>query len=118
VDNTSAVAALVKGYAKPLDSGQIVNAIAAFNAGLRVNVFWEYVRSKANVADFPSRLRLDLMRDALRTAGIEIEPVMVKCVLPSFEDWVARLPSEWLAEGQAIEVPGRVSRGKRRQADT
>jgi hypothetical protein len=70
-------------YAKPLDSGQIVNAIAAFNAGLRVNVFWEYVRSKANVAGFPSRLRLDLVRAALRNAGIEIDPVMVKCALPS-----------------------------------
>jgi hypothetical protein len=48
-----------------------------------VNVFWEYVRSKANVAGFPSRLRLDLVRAALRNAGIEIDPVMVKCALPS-----------------------------------
>jgi hypothetical protein len=32
------------------------------------------------------------MRDALHRAGIEIEPVMAECVLPSFEDWVARLP--------------------------
>jgi hypothetical protein len=100
VDNTSAVAALVKGYAKPLDSGQIVNAIAAFNAGLRVSVYWEYIRSKANIADFPSRLRLDLMHAALRRAGIDVRVEMVECVLPSFDEWTATLPGEWLKRGR------------------
>jgi hypothetical protein len=117
VDNTSAVAALVKGYAKPIDSGQIVNAIAAYNAGLDVNVFWEYVRSKANIGDFPSRLRLDLMRAALRDAGIETEPTMVTCVLPSFDDWITQLPSHWLTKGRTARTPGRVSRGKRQRGE-
>jgi hypothetical protein len=70
VDNTSAVAALVKGYARPVDSGQIVNAIHAFNAGLRVDAYYEYVRSAANIADFPSRLRMDLLMQALAVASL------------------------------------------------
>jgi hypothetical protein len=43
---------------------------------------------------------------------------MVKCVLPSFRDWIARLPSEWLAEGLAEGTPDRVSGTKRKRAGT
>ena len=57
IDNTSACAALVKGYTRPLDSGLIVNAFHALNVGLRADVFIEYVRSATNVADLPSRDR-------------------------------------------------------------
>ena len=55
VDNTSACAALVKGYARAVDSGMIVGAFHAYNVGLRAEVFFEYVRSKANIADLLTR---------------------------------------------------------------
>ena len=32
-----------------------MNAFHAFNVGVRADVFFEYVRSKANPADLPSR---------------------------------------------------------------
>ena len=49
----------MKGYASSIDSGLMVNAFHAFNVGLRVDVFFEYVRSKANIGDLPSRLAMD-----------------------------------------------------------
>ena len=49
------MAALIKGYASEEDLAKIVHAFAATNLGLRCIVWFEYVRSKANVADFPSR---------------------------------------------------------------
>ena len=55
IDNTGALAALIKGYASEEDLAKIVHAFAATNLGLRCIVWFEYVRSKANVADFPSR---------------------------------------------------------------
>ena len=50
IDNTSAQAALVKGYARAVDSGVLVNTFHAYNVGLKADAFFEYVRSKANIA--------------------------------------------------------------------
>jgi hypothetical protein len=83
-----------------MDSGQIVNAIHAFNAGLRVNVYFEYVRSAANIADFPSRLRMDLLMRALAQCGLASSVERVECVLPEYDDWMVRLPREWLEDGR------------------
>ena len=55
IDNTSAISCLLHGYSGKLDSALLVNAFHLFNAGLRVRVHFEYVESKANVADLPSR---------------------------------------------------------------
>jgi hypothetical protein len=44
VDNTSAVAGLVKGYAAPIDSARIVNAFHAYNVGIRARVYFELAR--------------------------------------------------------------------------
>lgn len=87
----------MKGYAKPLDSGKIVNAISAYLAGLEVNVYWEYVRSKANIADYPSRLRPDLMIRALQRAGLNARVRMVTCSLPDVRDWMTTLPAQGLS---------------------
>ena len=55
IDNTSAISCLLHGYSGKLDSALLVNSFHLFNAGLRVRVHFEYVESKANVADLPSR---------------------------------------------------------------
>ena len=61
IDNMSAMAALVKGYSRALDSARIVHAFHAWNAGVRVSSWFEYVRSKANIADMPSRSEFSLL---------------------------------------------------------
>lgn len=55
IDNTSAIAGLVKGYAAMPDSARLVHAFHAFNVGVRCVPWFAHVRSKANVSDGPSR---------------------------------------------------------------
>ena len=55
IDNQSAVAALIKGYSRAPDSVRIVHAFAAFNLVINVISWFEWVNTKANIADLPSR---------------------------------------------------------------
>ena len=55
IDNTSAIAALIKGYSGSPDSVRILHAFAAFSLGLEVSSWFLWVPSKANIADEPSR---------------------------------------------------------------
>ena len=92
IDNTSAQAALVKGYARgAVDSGVLVNAFHAYNVGLKADAFFEYVRSKANIADYPSRIKFKKMMRELVRAGLvapgETNVRRVKCVLPKNDKW-------------------------------
>ena len=89
IDNTSACAGLVKGYASSIDSGLMVNAFHAFNVGLRVDVFFEYVRSKANIGDLPSRLAMDELWEMFETIGVASRAREVAMVMPRFHDWYA-----------------------------
>ena len=97
VDNTSALAALVKGYAAAIDSGLIVNAYHAYNAGLRADTFFEYVRSKANIADLPSRGALMELLEVLERLGMRAAAVRVPACFPPLSSW--RAPArDWLAQ--------------------
>ena len=92
IDNSSAVAAATKGYSQRVDSARIVHALHASFTGLRVRVWFEYVRTDANVSDKPSREDLSAQRyelgaevtGALRGALVS-EPV--PSVLPDVSDW-------------------------------
>ena len=66
VDNSSAVAALAKGYSSVIDSALIVHALHATLAGLGADVWFEYVRTDANVADAPSRRGMNFERYTAR----------------------------------------------------
>ena len=55
VDNTSAIAALTKGYSGRPDSARLVHALHAWCAMSRTSIWFEYVPSAANAADEPSR---------------------------------------------------------------
>ena len=103
IDNTSACAALVKGYAACLDSGLLVNAFHAFNVGLRADVFFEYVRSKANIADLPSRLAMDELWEMFRDLGMEDKARSIEMVIPTFEDWHAPA-RDLVSRGASIAV--------------
>ena len=98
-DNSSAVAALAKGYSSAIDSALIVQAIHAQLAGLGADVWFEYVRTDANVADEPSRVDISYERYAIGediAAGVRAfvgsEPVAA-VPLPA--------PSEWDADATA-----------------
>ena len=55
IDNTVAQSALVHGYASNVDMADISNGFHLLAAGLRMAVYFDYVPSKANIADLPSR---------------------------------------------------------------
>jgi len=116
IDNTSAIAGLVKGYSSAPDSGLIVNAFHAYNLGLGAEPFFEYVRSEANVADAPSRGMIDEMVEALRDGGIQTEIKYVACKLPQVEQWTCSADG-WIAKAQA-ERARRSSKEKKRKRPT
>jgi hypothetical protein len=115
IDNTSACAALVKGYSRAIDSGLIVNAFHAFNVGVRANVFFEYVRSEANPADLPSRDAPEELASLLVRAGAAHVVVDVKCRLPTFESWEAPVSDIVYTARRATTPCGR--QGKRQRVN-
>ena len=74
IDNSSAMAALVKGYSSAPDSASLVHAFWAMAAYIEVDVWFEYVRSAANIADWPSRGECGALITELRAT--EIEPTL------------------------------------------
>ena len=56
--SSSAVAAATKGYSRQPDSARIVHVLHMVAASLGARIWFEYVRTKANVADEPSRIDL------------------------------------------------------------
>jgi hypothetical protein len=98
IDNTSAVAGLVKGYSRAIDSGRITNAFHAFNAGLRAMTFFEYIRSKANIADLPSRGGMEELKRVFREADCFGEIREIKCRLPEISAWHDHA-STWIRRG-------------------
>jgi hypothetical protein len=96
IDNTSALSALTKGYSGVPDSARLVHMFHAWNVGARAAVWFEYVPSKPNPADEPSR-ELELAGADWRPApGVVSRPRA--CVFPPLE----RLddPRGWAREAQ------------------
>ena len=87
VDNTSALAASVRGYAGPVDSRRIVHALHATLQAQRVSVWFDYVRSKANVSDAPSR-DARLSRKVMRV-GRHLVSKPAVLLLPEAQAWDA-----------------------------
>ena len=88
IDNTVAQSALVHGYSGKADLAKMVNVFYLQLAGLKAAVYFDYVPSKANIADLPSRDAIDELR--LELAGIPVWPL---------DDHVMRVPGvgEWRA---------------------
>ena len=92
IDNLSAKYGLQKAYAKVEDSGRILNAFKIKRAALNLRCWFEYVPSKQNVADLPSRGDFAGMReviDAVSASGWTL--FSLKAVLPNFSTWDAPL---------------------------
>ena len=106
IDNTSAIAALIKGYSNAPDSARILHAFAAFSLGLEASSWFEYVPSRANIADQPSRNDFELLR--------ELGSVEAEFIIPPFAAWDA--PAEaWMARAAAgVAAAEAAARGKKR----
>ena len=92
IDNSSAVAAAVKGYSYAADSARIVHGLHASLLALGVRAWFEYVRTDANVSDKPSREDLSTACYALGEVMGEaitgrLDSVPVASVLPDVSDW-------------------------------
>jgi len=72
VDNTSAIFGLYKGYSASDDSSRLIQIFHLLMAKLNFRTWWEYVASKANIADLPSRGDFTLL---LQWGAIWLEPV-------------------------------------------
>ena len=79
VDNQQALSAVVSGYARQPDNARLVNQLCLRTAHLQCNVYYEWVASKANIADLPSRNDFVLLTKMGSTE--------VTTVLPDFHSW-------------------------------
>lgn len=104
IDNTVALSALVHGYSGKRDLATMVNAFYLQLTGLRASVWFEYVPSKANIADLPSRDAWAELRAAL--AGIPRHPLdHGTLAVPSLADWNAPLAS-WATRHDHVRPSG------------
>jgi len=64
IDNVGAYSGLGKGYSPDMDSARMISVFHTMNAALRSNVWFEYVPSKANISDLPSRNEFELLHSS------------------------------------------------------
>ena len=83
IDNTVALSAFIHGYAKKRDMARLTNAFHLQLAGLRSSAYLEYVPSKSNIADLPSRGDFALLT--------KLGGVRVPVAIPPLADWRAPL---------------------------
>ena len=58
------------------DLAQLVNVYNVYGTGLRVRTYFDYVPSKANVADLPSRMQFDIPKALGATPGRMVVPTL------------------------------------------
>ena len=100
IDNTAALSAMMRGYSRSPDYARLVHAFHAFNVGLGARVYFEYVRSKGNVADEPSRIDLthevyDFFESSPRLRSVN----SIESVMPERRRWY-EAAGEWAAAGE------------------
>ena len=98
IDNTSALAALSKGYSGVPDSAHLVHVFHAWAACSGTMVWFEYVMSEANPADEPSRdLRLAASAWRLRAGPVSSPAPCAQPPLQRLSD-----PAGWAREAAAV----------------
>ena len=104
--NTSALAALAKGYSGVPDSAHLVHIFHAWAACAGVSVWFEYVPTDSNPADEPSR------ELALAVARWRLEAGPVSAPVPCRQPPLARLGESgaWAREAASVRR-ALVSRG-------
>lgn len=78
VDNSGSMACLIKDYSADLDSAALVHSFWALAVGIGVDVWFVFVNSEANVADWPSRgltsFAADLAADRVEGPALRLPP--------------------------------------------
>ena len=90
--NTVALSALVHGYSGKPDLAKMVNAFYLQIAGLRASVYFDYVPSKANIADLPSRGAVHELLHELRGVPLAAR-ARTDLRVPHVGHWAAPLES-------------------------
>ena len=101
VDNTSALAGMARGYAGPTDSRRLVHALRCLLAGYGIQAWFDYVPSKANVSDEPSRD--PELADAVYVIDIEsrLRSEPIPLYMPEQEAWDSDA-GEWFMAAEDI----------------
>ena len=100
IDNFAALSALVHGYASKPDLARLVNLFHAQVAALRCLFYGDWVPSKANPADVPTRDE--------RTHEVPPSATWVQMVLPALEA-VERNAGAWIREIRAHVMESRAA---------
>lgn len=87
IDNTGCCSWMIKGCAACIDASKIVMAQTAKCVELQCAPFYQYVNTKANIGDFPSRFDLAALFAVLRAVGLERRVVWVTPVMPNIASW-------------------------------
>ena len=103
IDNTSAIAALIKGYSGAPDSARLLHAFKAFAFGFGVDPWFQWVPSKANIADMPSRHDVSLLE--------ELGATRRDVVFPPFPAWNSKA-LEWV-KAAVVQVEKRRKRKRK-----
>ena len=104
IDNTVALSALVHGYSGKPELARSVNIFYLQMVAMRSSVYFDYVPSKANIADLPSRELLVQLRAELH--GLLHSKSSDPLVVPSVASWSAPLAS-WASrpDTAAVRMP-------------
>ena len=62
IDNTGALSSLLHGYSSKPDAARLCNLFHLYAAAIGCSIYFEWVPSKANLADLPSRATLEAWR--------------------------------------------------------
>ena len=108
IDNSAALAGLAKNAAGAEDSAKIVHSFWALASALDIDVWFEYVASKANVADWPSRGDCSYLVDTLGS-------VAVPTVLPEVDSWGSVDDARAAAAASALPQPSLSARSRKRR---
>jgi hypothetical protein len=85
IDNTSALAGFVHGYASKPDMARLVNIFHLTQFSLDMHVWFEWVPSLCNVADLPSRGTTEDWNEFFEIAP---DSQLTQTVIPPFHDWL------------------------------
>ena len=88
-----------------------------FNAGLKADVWFEYVESAANVADAPSRLDFGLLQQMGAIYELMVIPEVEDFFRP-LEQWFFDATGERLRKRVRSAIPSRTKRSRKRARGT
>ena len=87
---------MIKGYARALDGARVVHAFAALALELELDVWFEYVRSAANIADLPSREFVEGYGPFEETPyARQLGSKRVEMVVPPLDQWAGPF-TDWI----------------------